>query len=75
MTPTYTVIRTKVVISMTKDTEYYEALRKEYPETITKEQFYKMAHISKATALHLLQSGLVPCKDTGKKTETIPKIV
>ena len=27
-----------------------------------------IAHISKATALHLLHHGLVPCKDTGKKT-------
>ena len=27
-----------------------------------------MAHISKATALYLLQSGAILCKDTGKKT-------
>lgn len=27
-----------------------------------------MADISKATALYLLQSGAIPCKDTGKKT-------
>ena len=45
-----------------------EAIRREYPETISKEQFYRIAHISKATALHLLQSGLVPCRDSGKKT-------
>ena len=43
-------------------------IRRAYPETISKEQFYRIAHISKATALHLLQNGLVPCKDTGKKT-------
>lgn len=53
---------------MTESAKYFKALRKEYPETISKDQFYRMAHISKATALHLLQSGLVPCKDTGKKT-------
>ena len=53
---------------MTESAKYYKALRKEYPETISKDQFYRMAHISKATALHLLQSGLVPCKDSGKKT-------
>lgn len=35
---------------------------------MTKEQFYKAAHISKATALFLLQSGLVACKDSGKQT-------
>ena len=39
-----------------------------YPDTMTKEQFYKAAHISKATALFLLQSGLVACKASGKQT-------
>ncbi len=53
---------------MTESMKYYDAIRKEYPETISKEQFYKLAHISKATALHLLQNGLIPCKDSGKKT-------
>lgn len=52
---------------MTENLKYYEAIRKEYPETISKDQFYRIAHISKATALHLLQHDLVPCKDTGKK--------
>ena len=53
---------------MIESMKYYEAIRSEYPETISKDQFYRIAHISKATALHLLQSGLVPCKDSGKKT-------
>lgn len=53
---------------MTEKNEYYEAIRKQYPATISKDQFYRIAHISKATALYLLQSGLVPCKDTSKKT-------
>ena len=47
----------------------------DYPETISKEQLYQIAHISKATALHLLQNGLIPCKDTGKKlagTQSVP---
>lgn len=35
---------------------------------MSKDQFYRVAHISKATALFLLQNGLVPCKDSGKKT-------
>ena len=43
---------------MTESMKYYEAIRREYPETISKDQFYRIAHISKATALHLLQSGL-----------------
>ena len=53
---------------MVENFKYYEEIKKQYPETITKEQFYKIAHISKATALHLLQNNLVPCTDTGKKT-------
>lgn len=46
----------------------YEEIKKAYPKTMSKDQFYRVAHISKATALFLLQSGLVPCKDSGKKT-------
>lgn len=53
---------------MTETEKMLEEIRKTYPETISKEQFYRIAHISKATALHLLQNGLVPCKDSGKKT-------
>lgn len=34
----------------------------------SKEQFCKLCHISKATALYLIQSGLVPVIDTGKPT-------
>lgn len=65
---TYTEYKNKVVILVTEKVKYYDEIRKQYPETITKDQFYRIAHISKATALHLLQNGLVPCKDTGKKT-------
>lgn len=68
ITPTLYRIPKKVVISMTETEKKYDAIRRAYPETISKEQFYRIAHISKATALHLLQNGLVPCKDTGKKT-------
>lgn len=46
----------------------YAALLEEYPPVVTKDQFYRIAHISKKTALFLLQSGLVPCLDSGKKT-------
>ena len=38
------------------------------PETLSKEQFYKLCHISKSTALHLLRNGIVPCVDSGMKT-------
>ena len=40
----------------------------QYPDTITKEQKYQICHISKRTALYLLESGLVPSQCTGKKT-------
>lgn len=53
---------------MTELEKYIETIRKDYPDTITKEQFYQIAHISKSTARWLLQSGLVPCHDSGKKT-------
>lgn len=38
------------------------------PEILSKEQFYKLCHISKSTARYLLVSGKVPCIQTGKKT-------
>ena len=38
------------------------------PDIITKEQFYQICHISKTTARYLLQSGKVPCRNTGKRT-------
>ena len=56
---------------MKKRRKAYDEIRKQYPETISKDQFYRIAHISKATALYLLQSGLVPCIDSGKKTATV----
>lgn len=40
----------------------------ELPDIITKDEFYRICHISKSTARYLLQSGKVPCKYTGKKT-------
>ncbi len=38
------------------------------PEIITKDQLYKICHISKSTALYLLRSGKIPCEYNGKKT-------
>ena len=38
------------------------------PEIITKDQLYRICHISKSTALYLLQSGKIPCEYSGKKT-------
>lgn len=38
------------------------------PDIITKDQLYRICHISKSTALYLLQSGKIPCEYNGKKT-------
>ena len=43
-------------------------IRRSYPEYVSKEQFYKIAHISKSTALYLIQSGKIPCTSNGKQT-------
>ena len=51
---------------MTK--EEIRKLRRQYPEYITKDQMYRICHISKRTCLFLLESGLVPCHDSHKKT-------
>ena len=40
----------------------------EVPEVITKEQLWRLCHISKSTARFLLKSGKIPCQDSGKKT-------
>ncbi|QGZ99294.1 helix-turn-helix domain-containing protein [Dehalobacter restrictus] len=46
----------------------YSFLIDRYPEFITKDQFYKICHISKNTAHHYLENGFIPCIDSGKKT-------
>ncbi len=46
----------------------YQQILDEYPEYITKEQLYRICHISKKSAQNLLESGEIPCIDTGKKT-------
>ena len=52
---------------MTTLLEFYKILE-QYPDSMTKDQFYRIAHISKRHAKYLLDSGLVPCINTGKKT-------
>ena len=54
-------------IKMTTLLEFYKILE-QYPDSMTKDQFYRIAHISKRHAKYLLDSGLVPCINTGKKT-------
>ena len=46
----------------------YKELLKRYPDEVSKEQLCKICHISKKTARYLLQTGLIPCVQSGKKT-------
>jgi len=48
--------------------KYCREILKRYPEYITKDQMYRICHISKKTCSFLLESGLVPNIDSGKKT-------
>lgn len=53
---------------MAKTKGKYHWIIEKYPETITKEQLYRLCHVSKKTAQHYLVNGLIPCTNTGKKT-------
>lgn len=53
---------------MVFNNDYYKQIINDYPEYVNKEQFFKIAHISKRTAQYLLQSKKVPCTESGKKT-------
>lgn len=46
----------------------YSELRKQYPAYVTKEQLWKIAGICKEHAKWLLDEGIIPCENTGKKT-------
>ena len=46
----------------------HRKILEKYPEHISKEQLYKICHISKRTALYLLESRLIPCTNSGKQT-------
>ena len=39
-----------------------------YPEYVTVEQMAKILHLSKRKCSWMLQNGILPCKDSGKKT-------
>ena len=49
-------------------TTNYQYILEQYPIYMTKDQMYRICHISKKTCLYLLERGLVPCLDSGKKT-------
>lgn len=46
----------------------YSYLLEEYPETISKDQLYKICHISKRKASWLLENCVIPYVDSGKQT-------
>lgn len=46
----------------------YSFLYEEYPEIISADQLYRICRISKRKAKWLLDSGHIPCQDSGKKT-------
>lgn len=46
----------------------FAKLLEEYPETMNKDQLYRICHISKRTASYLLESGLIKNRNSGKKT-------
>ena len=48
--------------------EYCLEILKKYPEYMTKDQMYRICHISKKTCLFLLENKLIPNIDSGKKT-------
>lgn len=50
------------------DKQTIDYLKSTYPEVITKDQFYRICHVSKRTATYILDSGFVPCTNSGKKT-------
>jgi len=46
----------------------YSFLTKKYPKCVTKDQFYRICHISKKTAKYYLDNGFIPCVVSKKKT-------
>lgn len=46
----------------------YDYLREQYPETISKDQLYRICRISKRKARWLLENKIIPCEDSGKQT-------
>ena len=54
--------------------KYCNEILQQYPEYITKDQMYRICHISKKTCLFLLESGLVPNIDAPVKKMKIEHI-
>ena len=48
--------------------EKIEEILTPYPDPMSRNDFRIVCHIGTRTSLYLLQNGLVPCKNNGKKT-------
>ena len=46
----------------------YDDLKKRYSEYVSKDQLYTICKMSKRSAKYLLDNGIIPCIDNGKKT-------
>ena len=49
----------------------YDYLWDQYPEYVSSNQLYKICRIAKRSAKYLLENGIIPCEDTGKKRADI----
>ena len=58
----------KKTISNDSLKEKIEEILTPYPDPMSRNDFRIVCHIGTRTSLYLLQSGLVPCKNNGKKT-------
>ena len=58
----------KETVSKDPLAEKVEEILTPYPDPMSRNDFRIACHIGTRTSLYLLQSGLVPCKNNGKKT-------
>ena len=58
----------KKTVSKDPLAEKIEEILTPYPDPMSRNDFRIVCHIGTRTSLYLLQSGLVPCKNNGKKT-------
>ena len=58
----------KETVSKDPLAEKIEEILTPYPDPMSRNDFRIVCHIGTRTSLYLLQSGLVPCKNNGKKT-------
>ena len=48
--------------------EDFKRILLEYPDEVTKEQFYRLCHVSKRIASYYLEQGFLPCEKKNTKT-------